>query len=85
MPRPKSKRAINIRELKRTGDSLNRAIAHIYEVAMSYQDHKQYLADRNLPETEHVKHMIDGCEYIAEQIGKLQTLVVLMAKDIDAN
>lgn len=85
MPRPKSNRARNIRELKRAGDSLNSVLLHMFAITQSYEAHKEYQIKYFTEPTEHTIHMLDAAEYIATEAGKLQKLVVLMALDIDNN
>lgn len=85
MPRPRSNRAKNMRELKRIGDSLNSALLHVFNVNQSYEAHKEYQLKLFSTVNEHTEHMLTACEFIASECTKLQKLVILMAKDIENN
>lgn len=85
MSKTKSKRSINIRELKRTGDSCNSALSHIYKVYENYQARKEYEIKYFAQPNEHTLNMLAACDYMRDQIILIQRLVISMAVDIDQN
>jgi hypothetical protein len=83
MPRPRSYRSINIRELTRAQKKLDDFLDNIGKVAMSYDAHKEFQLAKTGMIPENTQYMLDACEMLGELVKNGTMLISLMIAEIN--
>jgi hypothetical protein len=73
----------NLRELQRAEKSIEAVLNHLYNVTISYNDRRDYELKSFNRINPHTQYMLDAIDLIGEAMGNSNTLISLMAQEIN--